>query len=193
MPFLQHRGFRSFGSSRLRPFAMTLGGCFAVQLSACSTPATMRAGDPSDGSSPTGGIAILIEERIPHETRFRRFELHADGTLKVGGGQTAVMHKTDWEGRPSADDINLILRASQDANLASGPPACQPRLIDGEEGRFVLIEYVTPSQSFVYELEGDCPSLAPLLAGFEKAAIARFRRTLDTLPEAGRQSVPSAR
>lgn len=148
----------------------------------------MRAGE-AGAASPTGGVALLIEERIPSQSKFRRFELHPDGSLRFGGGQVAILHKTDWEGRPSEAELQAILDALRDSGLRGGPPACEPRLADGDETIFTTIEYAAPDLEQMYELEGRCPGLEALLAALEQAKTARFRRQMDALPEPGKQSI----
>jgi hypothetical protein len=160
-------------------------------LVGCGVRTSMRAGEVDDASSPTRGAALLWEERVPGESRFRRFELHPDGTLKVGGGLTAMQHKTDWTATPTPEDLRAILGAIDESGLAHGPPACSPLLVDGEESRFLLIEYVTPASAHVFELAGRCASLESLRATLERVAASRYQRTLEALPEAGKQPVYS--
>lgn len=148
---------------------------------------TMKAGDPADATSPTHGVAILFEERNPPQSIFRRYELYPDGTFKVGGGKVALMHQTDWSGQPSAEEIAAILAAADAAQLAFGGPACEPALVDGSESIYTTIEYASPSVNRSFALEGRCPSLTPLREAFERAALVRFKRQLDALPDAGKQ------
>ncbi len=175
-----------FHRSLRRRATVGLLGCFTLTIVGCAAPMTMKAGD-ADATSPTRGVAILFEERNPPQSIFRRYELYPDGSLKVGGGKVALMHQTDWVGQPSAEEIAAILTAADGAQLASGGPACAPELVDGSESLFTTIEYASPAVSRSFALEGRCPSLAPLREAFERAALVRFKRQLDALPEAGKQ------
>ncbi len=161
-----------------------LGG---LQLTGCAAPPSMEAGRADDPASPTRGVAMLFEERIPGRSIFRRYELHPDGTLKVGGGAAARDRRTDWSGKPTDEELTAILDAIEASGIARSAPSCAPALVDGEETIFTRIEYAAPSGTLVHELRGRCPSLDPLRTALEQAALVRFQRQLDRLPEAGAQ------
>jgi hypothetical protein len=183
---LRQRLARSIGRT-LPLAAITLAMPLAI---GCATPASMKAGkaEGADGRvSPTRGVAVLFEERIPSRSIFRRYELHPDGSLKVGGGAAARDRRTEWTGTPNDDELTAILDAIDASGIAVGPPACTPALVEGEESIFVRIEYAAPSGTLVHELGGRCPALEPLREAFEKASLVRFERQLDRLPEAGAQ------
>jgi hypothetical protein len=170
-----------------RLLLLAIASASVASMSRCAAPPSMKAGDANDLSSPTRGVAVLLEERIPGRSIFRRYELHPDGTLKVGGGAAARDRRTEWSGTPSDDDLTAMLDAIDASGIATGPPACAPVIVDGEETIFTRVEYAAPSGTIVHELHGRCPALDPLRAAFEKASLVRFDRQLDRLPEAGPQ------
>ncbi|MBL9147380.1 MAG: hypothetical protein JNM94_01670 [Phycisphaerae bacterium] len=155
-----------------------------LALSGCTAPMSVQAGD---ASSPTGGVAIVFQERDVDELRFRRYELDADGTLRIGGGRSAQRMTTDWTGTASAEQIASILSAARTANLESGEIACQTDPNDQGEPVRTTIEYAWPDGRRRLDLVGNCPSILPLRDVFESIGRARFQRHLDQLPEAGPQ------
>lgn len=151
----------------------------------CGRGAQVKAG-PAD--SPTGGVALLFEERIPDEQRFRRYELAPDGTLGFGGGQPAMLGRTEWSTPLTAAQLAPILEALRALDLLERAPACMP---DAARGRvLVRIDLATPRGSIRRDLEGPCPELAPLAEALHAPTLARFDRALEALPEAGPRPAP---
>lgn len=176
------RNLTSVLASKLARLAAAIA-C-SVILGGCAGRTSVESGG---ADSPTRGIAFLLDEQIPTQSKYRRFELLADGTLKVGGGQAALLHKTDWERTLSGTDLQSVLDAIEAARLDEGPPRCEPRLVDGEESQFTRIEYASPSGTFAFDVQGRCPSIEPIRAALERLALSRYQRSLDALPEPGLQ------
>ncbi|MDZ4831930.1 MAG: hypothetical protein SGJ09_17275 [Phycisphaerae bacterium] len=171
----------------IRPFVIVLLPMLLAGLGSvvgCSPRVNLKAGEIS---SPTGGVAIMYDERNFPAQSFRRYELDSDGTLRVGGGRAAQAGTTTWSGTPSPEDLEAILSAVKAARFLDGEPACEPALVDGEESIATTIEYVAPNGSTHVVLSGRCPTLMPLRAAFEQAARARFKQQIDALPEPGLQ------
>lgn len=159
-----------------------LGASIGLLVAACGGPMKAKAGDVR---SPTGGVAIVFEDREIDEQRFRRFELDADGTLHVGGGRTALRRETDWSCTPSAEELRAILGAAERASLQEADIACDPVPEGDSDPMKTTIEYAWPGGKRRIDLVGTCPAIEPLRAAFEQASLARFKRQLDALPEAG--------
>ncbi|MDZ4752950.1 MAG: hypothetical protein SGJ11_00455 [Phycisphaerae bacterium] len=158
-------------------------------ITGCATPTeVVRSGE---ASSRTGGIALMYADRNMREGRHRRYELDADGAFRVGSGAAAQRGATDWSGTATPEQIAVILNAARSAGIFDDAPACEPRLVDGHETIFTTIEWAMPKGDprgkGAYHLEGICPALMPLRDAFEKAALVRFNKELDALPEPGRQ------
>lgn len=154
-------------------------------LLGCGRAAQVKAG-PAD--SPTGGVALLFEERIPDEQRFRRYELAPDGTLAFGGGQPARLGHTDWSTTLTDAQLAPILKALRELDLLHREPACAA---DDARGRVsVRIDLATPSGSIRRELDGPCPELLPLVEALHAPTTARFDRAIEALPEAGPRQAP---
>jgi hypothetical protein len=157
-----------------------------LSLVGCNAPMTVEAGD---ATSPTGGVAIVFQERDVDELRFRRYELDADGTLRIGGGRSAQRQTTDWTGTATAEQIASILQAAREANLEAGDVVCHDDPNDDGDPVRTTIEYAWPEGRRRHDLVGDCPAILPLRTVFETIGRARFQRHLDQLPEAGPQPV----
>ncbi|MFO0829874.1 MAG: hypothetical protein U0572_17160 [Phycisphaerales bacterium] len=155
-----------------------------VALVGCAPKSQVK---PGEASSPTGGVAMIFEERNLAAMSFRRYELDPDGTLRVGGGKSAQSGKTDWSGTPDPADLKAILSAIRAAGLLHATVVCEPRLVDDKESIRTNIDYAAPDGSCKLELEGYCPVILPIRAAFEKAATTRFKPQLDALPEPGVQ------
>lgn len=151
----------------------------------CGRGAQVKAG-PAD--SPTGGVALLFDERIPDEQRFRRYELSPDGTLAFGGGKAALLGRTDWSTPLTAAQLAPILEALRGLDLLEREPACAP---DAARGRVIVrIDLATPQGSVRRDLEGPCPDLAPLAEALHAPTLVRFDRAIEALPEAGPRPAP---
>lgn len=151
-----------------------------LTLAACGPTVGVRSG-PLD--SPTGGVAMLYDERSIPEQRFRRFELVPDGTLRFGGGAVARRGEFDWSGQLEPRQIEAILAGMRRAGLFEAGPECE----QAAEGARFALEVAWPEGARRYDLTGPCPAIDDLRAALEEPTRSRFRRELDALPEAGQR------
>lgn len=144
---------------------------------------------PGERDSPTGGTSVLYDEADKETLAYRRYILEADGTLRASGGQKARAKETEHEFDLTPEQIRSILDAVSAANLAAGPPPCEPTP-EGKDPIVTTIEVVGPDQNLNYVLNGRCPSLRGLRKAFEAIVTTRHQQHIDALPEAGEQRKP---
>jgi hypothetical protein len=137
------------------------------------------------GSSPTGNLGLELDLANPQEQQYARYRVQPDGTLLFWGGRDAILDNVTWKGTlpdSAAAELDQLVR--------SGGWFASPPRGDGVGDDVWTISILEPTRRRDFTVHGHVASVDDAWAILQSTASARFKATLDALPQASIETLP---